>query len=593
MKRLRLLLTIVLVLMMLSGCAGDNVPVSNGGPEAGAADAVSADEKTGTKEPVSADTADQDISGNEAAAEKNGEIYILYTSDVHCGVDEGFGYAGLYEYRKSLEEQGYTTILVDDGDAVQGGTLGTLTRGEAVIRLMNELDYDVAIPGNHEFDFGMEQFMRLVEMADFPYISCNFSKDGELVFKPYEIIETGGKKIAFVGITTPKTLVTSNPTVFHDEKGRLVYGFMEDGNGSRLYDAVQKAVDEARAEGADYVYAIGHMGLEETAKPYTYADVISHTNGIDVFLDGHSHDTEQVVMKNKDGKDVIRSAVGTKMSCIGYSHITDEGIAETEILSWPNKTSLPSMLKIDNPVSRAIAKEHEKLDAILTRVIAKSNDELTINDPVEKDSDGIPVRMVRRTETNLGDLCADSFRVMTGADIGLINGGGIRDNIKKGDITYGGIISVFPFDNRIIVMEASGQQILDALEWGARAVPEENGGFLQVSGLTYEIDTTVKSPCISDEEGLMTGISGERRVKNVMVGGEPVDPKGRYKVASINFVVLDHGDGHTAFDGAEILTDDAGLDNQLLIDYITNELGGVVGEEYEDPYGQGRIVITE
>ena len=539
-----------------------------------------------------ADTAETGAEA-EAPAEKNGEVYILVTSDVHCGVNQGFGYAGLYEVRQSLEDQGYSTILVDDGDSIQGEAMGTLTQGEANLRLMNATGYDVAIPGNHEFDYGTDQFLKLVDEANFKYISCNFNREGELVLDPYVVIEASGMKIGFVGVTTPESLTSSNPVHFQDESGKTVYGFCQTEDGSGVYEAVQSAVDAARADGADYVYVMGHMGLEETAKPYTYADVISHTNGIDAFLDGHSHDTEQVVMKNKDGEDVYRCAVGTKMHCIGYSHITSEGIQETGIWSWPNKIDAPTLMGIDNPVGDAVKTELSALDEILNQEVCEISFTLMDKDPDVKDSSGNLIRMVRRAETNLGDLCADAFRDATGADIAFMNGGGIRAGIEKGEVTYGEIIAVFPFGNNLCVIEATGQQILDALEWGSRGVPEENGGFLQVSGLTYEIDSTVDDPCSADAEGNMTGISGPRRVSNVLVNGEPIDPDAAYTVASQSFPLLDNGDGFTCFEGCKVIYPEVCIDNEALINYMKKNLTGGGGSEYADPYGEGRIVIKE
>ncbi len=516
-------------------------------------------------------------------------VYVLYTSDVHCGVEDGFGYAGLYAIRKSLEDQGYETILVDDGDAIQGETIGSYTHGEAIVDIMNKAGYDVAIPGNHEFDYGMDNFFYLVNHANYPYISCNFTKNDELVLPPYKIIEKGGLRIGFVGVTTPETLTSSEPKHFQNEKGEYIYGFMEGDAGKRLYDSVQKAVDEVRSKGADYVYVMGHVGNEESNIPYTYADIIANTNGIDVFLDGHSHDTEQVVVKNKDGVDVTRSAVGTKFAYIGHSLITSEGIKDTGLWSWTNDVSAISLLGIDNKVGSAVGEKMQELEAILKQKIAYSSVELTTNDPEKKDSKGQPVRLIRRTETNLGDLCADSIRVRTGADIGLQNGGGIRDNIKKGDITYEDIIAVLPFNNTICTVEATGQQILDALEWSTKKLPHDQGGFLQVSGITFEIDSSIDSPCVSDETGMR--ITGPRRVSNVRINGEPIDPNKNYTVAGTSFIILSHGDGNTAFDGAKVIQSDCGSEENVLVDYIIENLGGNISTGYENPYGQGRIVI--
>ena len=527
-----------------------------------------------------------------ATAEKNGDVCILFTSDVHCGIDSGFGYAGLRQIRSSLEAQGYTTLLVDDGDSVQGDTIGVISKGESIIDLMNDLDYDAAIPGNHEFDYGMEQFLFLTQKADFPYLSCNFNKEGELVFEPYVIKEAAGIKIAFVGVTTPETITSSTPAYFQNDEGEYVYGFMQDTTGEALYEAVQTAVDAARAEGADYVYAMGHLGNSAESSPWTYADVISHTNGIDVFLDGHTHDTDQVVMKNKDGDEVTRSACGTKLNCIGYSMISPEnGIKETNIWSWTNDVSAPELLDIRNGTRDKVDAALEKLEQELGQVIAQSAVTLTINDPEAKDNSGNPIRMIRRAETNLGDFCADAFLKQSGADIAVLCAGGIRVDLGKGDVTYGDILRVIPFGNTLCVIEATGQQILDALEWGASAVPEEFGGFLQVAGMENEIDVSVPSGCITDENNMLSGIEGARRVKNVTVGGEPLDPEKIYTVAGTDYTLTGNGDGHTAFNGANVLQEGIKIDNQVLIEYITETLGGEIGGDYADPCGQGRIRI--
>jgi len=413
------------------------------------------------------------------------------------------------------------------------------------------------------------------------------------VFQPYVIRELDGLKIAFVGVTTPETLTSSTPRYFQDENGEYVYGFFQDETGEGVYNAVQTAVDDARAEGADYVVVMGHMGNEEASRPWTYDDVISHTNGIDVFLDGHSHDTNQVTMKNKDGEDVLRSACGTKLACIGWCRIDTEGKITTGLYTWDNKDSAPKMLGIQNEMAEAVAAATDTLNEKLGEVVASSQVDLTIYDPVEVDANGKPIRMVRRAETNLGDLCADAYRAQSGADIAFVNGGGIRVNIDAGDITLNDILKVHPFGNAMCVIEVTGQQIQDALEWGARAVPSENGGFLQVSGLSYEIHSYIESSCVSDENNMFAGVEGEYRVTNVMVGGEPLDMDKTYTLASHNYMLLEHGDGYTMFDGARILQNSVKLDNQVLIDYIVDTLGGVVGPEYEELTGQGRIVIFD
>ena len=526
-------------------------------------------------------------------AKQDGDIVILYTSDVHCGINEGFGYVGVQQIRESLCARGDTVLLVDDGDAFQGEPVGTMTRGEAILDLMNKLKYDVVIPGNHDFDYGVEQFLNLTEQADFPYICCNFTREGERVFNPSIILEANGKKIGFVGVTTPETLTGSRPTYFQNDNGEFIYGFCQDETGEALYSAVQDAVDVVRGEGADYVVVLAHLGNAESARPWNYADVISNTTGYEVMLDGHSHDTDQVTMKNKDGNDVIRSACGTKLACVGYCRITPDGKITCGLYTWNNTDSVPSLLGVQNDMSEAVTDATKELDEKLGEVVASTAVTLTINDPTEVDTNGRPIRMIRRAETNLGDLCADAYCDQSGADIAIIGGGGIRDSIQAGDVTLNDILKVHPFGNYLTVIEVTGQQILDALEWGSSAVPGENGGFMQVSGLSYEIDTAVESTCRKDEDGMFTGVEGERRVRNVLVTGEPIDPDKTYSLAGVDYWFLNRGDGFTMFDGAKVLQDRVKLDNQVLIDYITETLGGVIGEEYEDPYGQGRIVIVE
>ena len=565
-KSIAILLAMLMLLLAVTGCGTQQT------------------EETPTEQPA------------EEVQEPQGpqDVLILFTSDVHCGVGQNFGYVGLKAIKDAAEASGKHVLLVDDGDSIQGEPLGTMTRGETNIKLMNAVGYDVAIPGNHEFDYGMDRFLELAEMAEFPYISCNFNKDGQLVFDPYIIKEAGEMKIAFVGVTTPQTLTSSTPRYFQDENGNYVYGFMQDDSGEALYDAVQKAVDDARAAGAQYVIAMCHLGNEEECRPWTYDDVISHTSGIDVLLDGHSHDYDKVTMKNKDGEDVIRQACGTKLAAIGYVTIAaEDGAVDTGLYNYNNSVSAPELFGLENSMTAEVENATGELNAKLAEVVAHTDFDLLINDPTAVDDNGKPIRIVRRSETNLGDLCADAYIDQSGADIAFVNGGGIRITIGAGDITMNDILKVHPYGNMLTVIEVTGQQVLDALEWGSRAVPGESGGFLQVSGLSYEIHTYIDSPCTADEHGLFTGIQGERRVKNVMVGGEPLDPNKVYTLASHDYMLLNHGDGYTMFDGCKVLQESVKLDNQVLIDYITGTLAGVIPADYAEPYGQGRIVAVE
>ena len=531
----------------------------------------------------------------ESAPTLKKDLVILYTSDIHCGIDQGWGFAGLYAVKEALSRDKHV-LLVDDGDAIQGEPIGTVTRGEAIINIMNTVGYDIAIPGNHEFDYGMDQFLSLTEKAKFPYISCNFNREGELVFDPYIIKEIDGVKIAFVGITTPVTLRSSTPKYFMDENGEFIYGFLQDKTGEKLYQAVQASVDAAREEGAQYVIVMAHLGNETACSPWMYSDVIANTTGIDAFLDGHSHDAEQVVMKNKDGDDVVRTACGTKMANIGVLTISTEGEISSELYSWNSSIAAPALLTLNNSASKAVDAASKELNKKLAQVVASTTVDLVVNDPEVTTDDGYPVRIIRSAETNLGDLCADAYLDQAGdADIAFVNSGGIRADIGKGDITLNDILKIHPFGNSLTVIEVTGQQVLDALEWSVHALPGEFGGFQQVAGLTFEFDPNIPSPCVADEKTFFDHIdeSMERRVRNVLVAGEPLDPERTYKLASHDYELLNNGDGCTMFDGAPVLQEGVKLDNQVLIDYITETLGGQIGAGYEDPYGQGRIVAVD
>ena len=504
------------------------------------------------------------------------DIVILYTNDVHCAVDDNLGYTGLATVKNALEAQGKHVVLVDNGDAVQGDTIGTLSNGEYIIDIMNEVGYDVATPGNHEFDYGMDQFFALTEQANFPYVSANFvDNDGNTVLDPYVIKDVAGVKIAFVGISTPKTITTSTPKYFQDDNGNYIYAFQQDETGEKLYAAVQSAVDAARAEGAQFVIALAHLGIEEDCSPWTSSEVIVNTTGIDAVLDGHSHSMIQgEKVKNKDGAEVLLSSTETKLAYIGCLTIKDDGSMSTTLIS-------------DNGMKEFIGGIQEEFEELVNTVVASTDVDLIIKDPASGE------RIVRVSETNLGDLCADAYRAMSGADVAIVNGGGVRADIPAGDITYGQIIAVHPFGNEMCVVECTGQEILDALELGCSKLPAESGGFLQVSGMTYTVDLNVESTVKLDENGMFVEVEGERRVKDVTIGGEPLDPEKTYTLASHNYKLKDCGDGYSMFADNVFLQDSVMIDNQVLINYIVDVLGGTVGEEYADPYGQGRITIIE
>ncbi len=530
-----------------------------------------------------------------------GTAIVIFTNDVHCGIEDGWGYAGVAAVKKQCQAFGYDVMLVDAGDHVQGGPIGTLSRGQYIINIMNFVGYDLAVPGNHEYDYTMDQFFNLVNSANYPYISANFMnyENGQPttpVLDAYRIYEMGGQKIAFVGLSTPETLVKSTPTYFMNDDGEYIYGFCQDETGEGVYTACQNAVDAARAEGADRVVVIGHMGVDEQSDPWRSTDVIAHVNGVDAFIDGHSHSVLSETVPDKDGNPVYLLQTGTKLANLGFMAITAQGIS-CDVLPVPENL-------VRDPVTTAyidgIKVQYEEL---LNTEVAYTEFDLTVNDPVTG------VRIVRNRETNLGDICADAYRTLFDSDIAFVNGGGVRANIPTGPVTFGQILNVHPFGNAACLVEVTGQQILDALEMGARNCPADNGGFLQVSGLTYEINTQLEPNVVLGSDGVWTGSAGiPYRVQNVRVmdreTGEymPLDLSRTYTLASHNYMLKNCGDGYGMFgtNNVTLLADEVMLDNAVLINYFQSmpgkEIDGVeyehvIPEEYSNPYGQGRITI--
>ena len=537
------------------------------------------------------------MAADEPSAEAKEEgIVVLYTNDVHCTDDNGMAYAAIAGYKAQMEaDYGADNVtLVDNGDAIQGGILGSMSKGSWIVDIMNQVGYDLAIPGNHEFDFGMDTFLDIVNnQAEYTYVSCNFvDVDGNAVLEPYTMVTYGDVDVAYVGISTPETLTKSAPAYFQDDAGNYIYGFCQDDSGQALYDQVQDTVDAAREAGADYVVALAHLGEDAQSSPWMSTEVIANTTGIDVVLDGHSHTTEpSKTVANADGEDVLLSQTGTKAASVGKLVIAPDGTMTTELVALADVDTTTQAYTDAKTFIEGIQSEYK---AKADEVVATTSVELTINDPDSGE------RAVRSAETNLGDLCADAYRIMLGADIGWVNGGGVRANIAAGDITYGDIIEVHPFGNLACLVEVSGQQILDALELGSMQVGvSENGGFLQVSGLKYTIDPSIPTSVELDSEGNFVKVAGARRVSDVQVldsetgAYAPIDANATYTLATHHYMLKLGGDGYAMFgeDNITILKDEVMVDNEVLINYIKDELGGVVGEQYANPKGDGRITI--
>jgi len=583
------------------------------------------------------------ISFSSLAADR--DIVVLYTNDVHCGVDGNIGYAGLALYKKEMQAQTPYVTLVDAGDAIQGAPIGTLSDGGYLIDIMNKVGYDFAVPGNHEYDYGMPRFLELAGKLSCGYYSSNFMdlRTGSTVFAPYKMFTYGDTKVAFVGATTPESFTKSTPAYFQDGNGNYIYGFCEDENGQKLYNQIQSAVNSAKAEGANYVILVGHLGENGTTDRWTSDNVIKNTTGIDALIDGHSHEEYGKYIKNKDGQDVLLTQTGTKLKNIGKLTLHTNGTISSELVTqvpagagtsaytvkngdslsriakrelgsynrWneiyeanrdkikdpnvlavgvqlviPGKSAVTADGKaIDYDTDKFIKAIQAQYNETLKTVIGHTDVELTVNDPATGN------RAVRSAETNLGDLSADAYRYVLGAEIGLSNGGGIRANIKAGNITYNDTLTVFPFGNMGCVAEVTGQQIKDALEMASRNCPKENGGFLQVSGLTYTIDTSKASNVQVDEKDNFVKVNGAYRVSDIMAGGAPLDVNKTYTVASHNYMLKSGGDGMTMFKGSKVIRDDVMTDVDLLSTYIRSNLGGNVGADYVNLTGQGRITI--
>lgn len=524
-----------------------------------------------------------------AAAE---EVVILTTNDVHCAVEQtvskdgavtGMGYPGVAAYREEMEAAygSENVVLVDAGDAIQGGTIGTLTQGEAIVTLMEQTGYDLAIPGNHEFDYGMERFLSLAERAAYPYLCANLVDltTGETVFSPYATLNFGDTQVAFVGIATPASIGSATPAIFQNEAGEYIYDFCQSVDGQELYAAVQSAVDAARAAGAEYVIAVAHLGIEGEEFPaWTSTALVENTRGIDALVDGHSHSSFVQTWKNADGEPVSMLQTGSKLAAVGKLVLdTDTGAVEAELVTdWTEQDAETSAVLAD-----LLAGFEEKL----SEVVAAAAVDLTTLDPETGE------RAVRRAGTNLADFCADAYRVLLGADVAVVNGGGVRADIPAGDVTYGDIISVHPFNNELYVIEVTGADILAALEMGVRLLPYENGSFLHVSGITYTVDPAVPSSAVVTEDGTFLRLEGRGRVREVTVGGEPLDEDKTYTLASIDHILFGGGGDYAMFQNCPILRDAVMLDNAALIRYADEVLGGIIGSGYENPRGDGRVTI--
>ena len=561
-------------------------------------------------------------------AKANGEVTIVYTNDVHTYVnneekDDNGNVTPLLQYgsvkaiKDDLVASGKEVLLLDAGDHVQGSAFGGIDEGKSVVEIMNEVGYDAVTMGNHEFDYGQVQAFNLMQnISNYPYLSCNFYNisDGSTVFDSYKVFEKGGLKIAVVGISTPETITKSAPAYFQDGSGNYIYGFYGGSDGKELYDAVQKAVNKARKE-ADVVVALGHLGVDEVSIPWRSIDVIENTTGIDAFIDGHSHtEVQSQLVKNKNGEEVLLTQTGEYLSNVGVMTISvSEGVPTV------TSTFITEYDKSDESINTLTSSLVTKVQEELGKVVCSSEINFITNEP------GTEERIVRKMETNSGDLIADGYYwyfneiEKLDADVAIANGGGIRADINAGDVTLQALKTVQPYGNVGCVVEVTGQMLLDALEFASRATDGEKvksnevGGFLHVAGAKFTIDTTIESTVQMDAEQVFTGSpTGEYRVKDLQIYNkqtgtyEPVDLNKNYTFAGINYILRNSGDGFAMLSTTKLIKDYCDQDYLITAKYCEAFKDKVVSTknsplssysgyllDYENPYGAGRITIIK
>lgn len=546
------------------------------------------------------------------------DVTILYTNDVHTYIDKQspkLTYAAIADLKQSYQNAGKDVLLVDAGDHVQGTAYGSMDEGASIIKLMNAAGYDAATPGNHEFDYGMDRAKAIMKEADFPYLSCNWVdlRTGLRVLPSVKVFVRGGRRIAFVGVTTPETFTKSTPAYFMDKAQRkYIYDIQGGEDGKKLYDAVQKAIDKAKLL-ADVVIGLGHLGVDPSSSPWTSEEVIAHTSGFDAFIDGHSH----TVMENKQvqdasGKAVTLTQTGSYFANVGEMTIAADGTITTKLI--------PTHEGMDAGIAAMQTSWVNTVDDMLGEKIAVGDSDFYVSDPATGK------RRIRSAETNLGDFVADGIYAYFNeveklhCDLAIMNGGGIRADVPAGDWTFKTCKQVSPFGNVACLMSVTGKQIQDALEFAARFAGEggkENGGFLQVAGATYEIHTDIPNTVQTDEKNVWIGsATGTPRVQNVKIYDKasgsylPLDPNKTYALAGMNYTLRNLGDGFAMFDGAELIKDYVSEDYLVMSTYAmifdgadaaglphlssaNSPLAAYPGYllNYEQPYGAGRITI--
>ena len=500
----------------------------------------------------------------------DGQIVILHTNDVHGAIA---GYAKVAALKDAYEAKGAYVLLMDAGDFIQGDPTVSVSEGATAVELMNMAGYDVVSMGNHEFDYGYENMKTLAATAEFPIVDANVLYNGKVAFEDNVVFTApDGTKIGVFGLDTPETATKAHPA-----KIQGVTFLAED----KLFDCAKKQVAALEAEGCDYIVCLGHLGIDDESTGNRSIDLLKKVSGIDVFIDGHSHSTLGEVTAAAEAAGIAGTAItstGTKLENVGVVTINGESISATV-------TALADLTAEDADIAARAAAIQKEIDDDYGTVFAKT--EVALNG--EKDPGN------RTEETNLGDLICDAL--VWGAkkngetvDAAVTNGGGIRASIAAGNITKKDINTVLPFGNTLGIVKVTGAELLEALEASTYCTPAAIGGFPQVSGIEFTVDTTVAY----DQGDLYPGSTyyGPKSIQRVTietVGGKAFDPKATYSIATNDFMAAG-GDTYYAFAAASVNYDLGIPMDEVVMDYITTELKGVVtAEAYGEP--AGRITV--
>ena len=509
----------------------------------------------------------------EPAEDLSGSIIILHTNDVHGAID---GYAKAAALKKTYEEMGAYVLLMDAGDFIQGDPTVSTSEGATAVELMNLAGYDVAAPGNHEFDYGYANLKALVSEADFPIVAANVLYGGKAAFNDnVTFTAPDGTKIGVFGLDTPETATKAHPAKI---KGVT---FLAD---DELFACAQEQVNELEAEGCDIIVCLGHLGIDDESTGNRSMDLLEEVDGIDLFIDGHSHsdldDIAGAVGESCMVNDTILTSTGTKFENIGLMVISD-GVMEATAIPTADITVKP-----DGTVADRAAAIQKAVDDEYGAVFAKTEVELN----------GVKAE-VRTGETNLGNLITDALvwgaaEAGTKVDAAVTNGGGIRASISKGNITKKDINTVLPFGNTLSIVKVTGAELLEALEASTYCTPETIGGFPHVSGIVFTVDTgKVYDQGEQYPGSTYYGPKSIQRVSIQSVGGKAFDPNATYTIATNDFMAAG-GDTYYAFKTASVNYDLGVPMDEVVMEYVTEELDGVVTAE---DYGasEGRITIKK